>query len=576
MSIEEVVLSANADGTLLSAIDKTPNDEHEALAETLSTLHNSGNLDFLKSCTSDRFTALSGTSLYRFQRVFCNTLPKIDCSAKKAVITTRLISERAEDGITYGSAYDALREWFQQTPQRADSGLKLIQSDMRLYSHAVRSVLLAGARHDVRKYASVALSLARQLESGRRMDAIIALGVMELQQHEDLLVEAIRCLDDAIERPVSDDDVTVAIRASIGLLQRLGSERAGLVEPLLLKACRSPNQSALHEIVLSVSSHRCLYTEKMIDASFSAIESAVQYRSDTIDLIDILLYKWDIEGDRKRVLALLIKILGREDSDDSTVSVARMDAFGHRIREAGNLLGWYVVSMLLTGEYRACRAAYELLPSDDAPDGLDIDLLQFALDGRAILFLCRKLIGYCLTNRLCSSALLLSCMRAVSEDVSPELEKTVFDYFLVNYPVSMDWFEDRVSVDDPARSAVTRLSKNLSRYLKEIQESGVCEVFCPSERQRTLQYHRQMDMWRTIQREAYERSIASYIAAKSQVLYGSGSVYYLYTGDDSSPRRQVSSFISHRHQMEIPRLEVLDPVSLDYTIRRFQSETPPS
>ena len=123
---------------------------------------------------------------------------------------------------------------------------------------------------------------------------------------------------------------------------------------------------------------------------------------------------------------------------------------------------------------------------------------------------------------------------------------------------------------------VTRLSDKLRKYLNGTQELGVCQAFRPSERQRRLQYHREMNMWQKIQRQAYEGSISSYIAQESTVLYGTGSIYYLYTGDDSSPRRQVSTFGSYKQEMEIPRLEVLDPVGLDHTIRRFRSEAPPS
>ncbi len=574
MSIEDKLLSAQADGTLLSVAAEAPYEETDVIAETLSTLNNSGHIDFLSACKSDQLNGLSGTSLHGLQEVFCRALPKVDCTAMDAVATAGAILDRAENALTASRVSDALREWFQRTPQRVQSGLELIQSDMRVYSLAVRPVLIAGAQHDMRKYANAALCVARQPVIASRLDAITALGTMDLRQHHDLVLEVVKCLEEAIERPSSDHDGPVAIRAAIGILQHLGAESRHLIEPVLLKGCRSPTQSALHEIVLGVHSNKCLYTQRMIDASFSAIASAVQYRRDTIDLIDSLLYEWDIRGDRTRVLALLVKLFRR---DDESVTVDRLDAFGHRLRnESADLLGWYVVSMLKTGEIPVCLAASELLPHDEAPKGLDIDLSDYCQDGNEVLFLCRKIIGYCLANRRCAAALLISCMRAVPDDLSPELETTVFDYFLVNYPSSIDWFEKSVSSKDRARPIVTRLSGKLRKYLSGTQELGVCEAFRPSERQIGLQHHRQIDMWRTIQRQAYERSIASYLAQESTVLYGTGSIYYLYTGDDSSPRRQVSKFGSYKQEMEIPRLEVLDPVGLDHAIRRFRSETPPS
>ena len=574
MSTEQVLLSANADGTLLSAISKTPHAEREAVAETLSALHNSRSVDFLRACRSSQLGALSDQSVYGFLSVFCSTMPRIDCSHHDAIGIAGIVSERAGNNIISGDVIDALRDWFQHTPQRADRGLELIQSDINAYYHAVKPVLLAGARHDVRKYAAVALYLARQPALKCRLDAVTSLGAMELAQHEDLHVDAVTCFAKILETPVSEFDEPTAIRAALSLLKCLGKKGASLVEPLLLKVCNSPSPNTLHHILLGFNSRKCLYTEKMVDATFSAIGSAAQYNADTIDLIDALLYQWDVEGDQARVLALIVNML---DRDDDAISIRRLDAFSHRIRSAKNgVLGWYVASMLLTGKPRVCRAANELLLLNEDAEDLDLDLSDLSLDGHKILFLCRKIIGYCLSNRSGSAALLLSCMRAIPDDFSMKIERTVFDYFLINYPVAIDWFEEQVSTEDPAQPMVTRLSNDLRTYLRGIQECGTCKAFWPSERQRRLQDYRQMDMWRTIQRDAYERSIASYIAQKSTVLYGTGSIYYLYIGDESTPRRQVSSFASHRQEMEVPGLEVLDPVGLDYAIGRFQSEAPSS
>ena len=573
MITEKELLSANADGTLLSAISKAPYDERDAFAEALSALHNSGSIDFLNACRSNQLGALSDQSLYGFLSVYCSTIPRIYCSHHDAIAITGIVSDRAGNNIMSGDVIDALRDWFQHTPQRADSGLELIQSDIDAYYHAVKSVLLAGARHDVRKYAAAALFLARQPALKCRLDAVTSLEAMELAQHEDLYVDAVKCFAEILETPISEFDQATAIRAGLNLLECLGKKGASLIEPLLLKVCNSPSPNTLHQIVLGFNSRKCLYTEKMINATFSAIGSAAQYNADTIDLVDGLLYQWDVEGDQAGVLALIVTML---DRDENAISIRDLDMFSQRISAKSGVFSWYVVSMLLTGRPRVCRAANELLLINEHADDLDMNLSDLSLDGPTILFLCRKIIGYCLSNRSGSAALLLSCMRAIPDDLSMEVERTVFDCFLINYPVAIDWFEEHVSTEDPAQPMVTRLSSDLRTYLGGIRGRGICKAFRPSERQRRLQDYRQMDMWRTIQRDAYERSIASYISQKSTVLYGTGSIYYLYIGDESVPRRQVSSFASHRQEMEIPRLEVLDPVGLDYAIHRIQSEAPSS
>ena len=245
MITERNLLSANADGTLLSAISKTAYDERDAIAETLSALHNSRSIDFLNACRSNQLGALSDQSLYRFLSVFCSTIQRINCSHHDAIVITGIVSERAGNNIISSDVTDALRAWFQHTPQRANRGLELIQSDINAYYHAVKPVLLAGANHDVRKYATAALFLARQPSLKCRLDAVTSLGAMELAQHEDLYVDAVKCFAEIIETPVSELDQATVIRAGFNLLKCLGKNGASLVEPLLLKVCNSPSPNTL-------------------------------------------------------------------------------------------------------------------------------------------------------------------------------------------------------------------------------------------------------------------------------------------------------------------------------------------
>ena len=79
-----------------------------------------------------------------------------------------------------------------------------------------------------------------------------------------------------------------------------------------------------------------------------------------------------------------------------------------------------------------------------------------------------------------------------------------------------------------------------------------------------------------IQREALRGSIVSKIAHQAVVLYGTGTIYYMYTSDESEPHRQESNFASFQQTIDIPRLEVFDPVGLDFALRRFRAEPPPS
>ena len=451
--------------------------------------------------------------------------------------------------------------------------MDLIRHDLGIQTGITRHVLMAGAAHDPRRFAEEALNLSHQPQSHIRLDALFALGRMALEEDDHILTRVTERLDQAIESPISDHDAAIAIEAALQLLDRFGEKLVHVVESLLAKACKNPPPITRHAIAVGLQFGRKNYTEAMIDASFSAIQHADKHAPDTINEIDLMLYQWNLDGDRQRVLRLLRNLLSH--SDDA-IGLEALDSFRHKLtNEPGGLLGWYVVSLLLTGDLRLSVAANGLLPYNKAPVGLDIDLTPFALDPAWVPFLARKVLGYCLVNRASASALLLSCLRAVSNENRADLEELVLYYFLINYPGAIEWFEAAVSPNDPAGMSVKRLSSTLEAYLEELHRTDLCAAFRPSDRERQLQGYRQAHLLRNIQKEAEKRSVLSQLVHRSVLLYGTGSIYYVHTDEGCDPHRQEMSLASFHQTIEIPRLEVIDPVGLQYAIYRFRSEAPP-
>ena len=261
---------------------------------------------------------------------------------------------------------------------------------------------------------------------------------------------------------------------------------------------------------------------------------------------------------------------------EDAIALGKLDNFRHKIsRESGDVLGWYVISLLLTGDHRLCVAAADLLPYNDVPSGLDIDLTPFGLDTAWVLFVARKTLGYLLFRKEAATALLLSCLRAVPDNGRAELEGLISSHLLVNYPGAIKQMETAIGPDDPAQVSVRRLSRAIEQYLKDLGQSGTCKAFRPSERARQLQGFRQADFSRRVQKQAQEQSIMSQLVHRSTLLYGTGMIFYAYTEEGSSPRRQETSMASFEHKIEIPRLELIDPVGLDFAIHRFRLESPP-
>ena len=574
MTTRNEILAANAEGTLVHLIAAEHYAQAETLAELLSEMHNSGDIDALTTCNSSQLDAISGHPFFVFQRVFCLTLPLIRCRAAAAMTASTQVCRKAGADLSAGLAYEALREWFQQSSERTEEGLAVIERDMDNQIGAVRPLLLAGAEQNAEMYTGVALQLSGEAQPHIRSDSLWALGRVVPKDDDRLLHQALSRFREVVDAPQSDQDTAVAVEAALHLLHRCDGKSRDAVQPLLEKACRSPTPRLRQALARSLQDYRSAYDEPMIDATLAALQTADKEDIYTTQTIDSLLYQWDIDSDRERVLRFLSNLLGRRDD---AVEFDALDNFRHRIQdETGEVLGWYAVSFLLTGDDRLCAVAEQLLPYNETRHGLDIDLSPFAFDASWLAYLSRKIVGFCLFKKESAAALLLSCLRVAPENDCVEIEDLIYDHFLMNYLAAIEWFKNAISDDDPARKSVRRLSLKLKSYVDALSKLGTCRAFRPTERERQLQGYRQADFWRNVQKQAEEKSVFSFVAHKATILYGTASIAYVYTGDDADPHRQEISMASHEHVAEFPRLDAVDPVGLRYTIHRFRSEPPPA
>ena len=576
MNKRDEYLDAHARGELLKLLAEPSAGDDDECAELVAQLHNEGTINFLGVCCSDELDAFEDSSAMRLHSVFGRALPLLQCTVKEASAACDRLFEKSQGDGAAGLFYDALQDWLKQDLKRVEEGLALVRAKSFTRSGTTQSVLLAGATHERERFTKEAIGLSREPEEGIRIDAIRSLGFIPLKADDEVLPLALKRLEEVIDSPSSDADAGIAVQAVLRIFQRMGTPLVGQVEPLLLKAFRNRNSATLRAVAL----HLRLDPKHSSDAIFDAAIEALQYvdaeDKRTIGCIDTALYRSDLNGNGLRLLELLIGLLGRKEGP---IHIEELKNFRHKFRECpGDVQAWYIVSLLLTGNHALGNAATRLMnsASQGSPEGFDFHVAPFSLEAAWVPYLTRKILAYCRLNTVHLSRLLRSCLRAVSSEHRAEVEELVYDYFLINYPGAIENLKAGLRKTDPAFASVMRLSDRIAAYLEAITAIPRHEAFRPSERHVALCAQQQEAMMEAAQREALKESVFLNIVPVVPMLYGTRIISYAHPGGGQQPVREERDLMRHTFQVDVPRLEQIDPVGYHHALIKSWFEKPPS
>ena len=569
----QLIHSAAEDGSLLQYLSTIRFDAMETVSKTLAEMHNTGDLDLLDSLQHGELDVDGTHVFHRALDLFRRTLPLIDCDVSDALATVNSLNKRLTVAGVAATAHQALHGWLQKEVSRPKQALTLVMRDSTPDDGVVRAVLTAGGETAPDEFTSQAVTLSLDPSPTTREAALFALGRIVPLDDDSLLALTLKRLQQAVTTPAPEGETQAAVETALVLLERAPDRLASDVEPIVVTASAKLSPSIRNALALGFLRHRAILSTNTIDAIFSALGHADLTELETVSNIDLVLYHCDVDADRDRVCTLIQSLLTHRDNP---LSVSNLDNFRHKLAEAeGQLLGWYVFSLISSGDDRLCKAAAELLPYKEARPGIDIDLSATTPTPGWIPYLARKVLAYCLLKKECAAGLLLSCLRAVTEEHRVQLESDILHSFLFNYVDAIQFFKTTVVAGDPAKGSVNRIARRLKSYERDLDRIGVCHSFTPSERERRLQAYRQHDFMQDVHKKAEQKSIFSLVAHKSILLYGSASVANV-QGADGNTHRQEMRFAELQHSFEFPRLYVIDPVGLHFRINRFKAERPPS
>jgi len=574
----EEILARWTDGTLIDALFDNYGrmwlEEDSPTIELLAGLHNAGEIDLLAILTTESVERHKGYKFFDGQRLYEHLIPKISGTVRDMVRVVETIRLGGGNDMAAGLHIDKFAKWCSDDPRRPSDLLALIDEGFAQADGYLIIAIKTGVIVDRSLFVDRAYGFLENGPEGQRWNSLSALGQIGMPDGSDW-----RRLFEAFGAALAvnpDDAFRANLVSAIGTrLKDAPQEWRNSLETLARTALLEGGEHTLH----SASRMLAYYPESLsleLKATMLEVLRAVDVRNNgTVDLLDIALSNMVKVGQVQEVRQIVESLIMR---DEGAIKLDRMDSTVRAvIGDPNEALSDWVVAWLRDGDYKLCTAMDQTMfdvGRENHP--LRIDFSRYGLSAAEYPYLARKIVGNFFLKPLLMSSLLASLLRSAPNAVSSEVEEVLVAPVLQNYAGSTRDYLVPISEDvsDPAAPAVARAIAAQDRYLERLNAPGIVPELHPSERERQLEWERHADSMSDAMRKARKKSIFAQIATESVILYGTRVVSWIKSPGDE-PRRIETEMGSISTSVEVPRIDIVDPVGLQLMLFSFRAEARP-
>ncbi|MGY5511881.1 hypothetical protein ACXHQ0_04840 [Vibrio antiquarius] len=566
MSLEEIKARlqevSDTKESLLTQVCKIYQEEYNSnekfLGEALSTLHNSGEIDLVYAVRGANKNSLEYdclTILY----AFASTLTLLDAQVEDVICSlVQLMQHENADS----SIYRSFEQFCSKKKQRPRDSIRFIleQSELCKYATFLSSSILSYGSESLSGALHATEALLAHRNSTVRSQAYLALSDLAEKESEASIIW------EHFGRHAGSE-INSGCRASIiKAILNFGQKFPSYwpkIEDLLLGFSEKDDPELVHAISDSIA---------FIDLPKSTLHLLVKYlenvspkRKDTLLGIDYFLVKMVKRGTPLVAVELLESIL------DSGVTLVSLTCFSRELLEQHKeLLNHLVTKWFLSEKTSLCSNILELLSNEGTRDielKADINLLKS--DDEQVLST-QKAIGWLFTHPIAVTSFIISVHDIASKLTCKELEKVLYNPLLLSYPGKLKQFL-QLRIDKGVQVGLCeRLLSKLQDYDTDIEKtSGLKELMAPSENVNL--YWKELNKGMEEAHEEASKSSLMSLFTTQRLLYGNSSICYLHRGDGEQVRQEIA-MQSYTHSTEMPRLNVLDPETLDYLLRVYRHE----
>jgi hypothetical protein len=545
------------------------------IVEAIATAHNDHEIDVLSIVTGPALEAVKRHDFFQGQGLYCKLIPKLECDARKVIDTVECLIRAAGNDGAAGLPGNALAEWFEADQARSKEMLELVDSGDSV-ARGFIPLSVSKAAPEVRAGLLDHLhATARNVDDPARCNAIF--GVGQIDPATD--IEWVQLLATLGVGAVDAEDIVRAamVAAAARRLRADAGMHAAAVEDAIAQAVDTEcGERLLHQCAnaLWLDGEHC--SAELRSTLLNVMLDVNPANGGTIDHLDHALADLVRRGNGSVAADFLMELLPRHQG---ILKLKHFDSTCHAVHEREpSLLNDWVVNWLLDGRFELCRhLSGALFESQMNERVLHIDFARYGLKERDYPYLARKAIGYLFLQPLTVASIIVSLVRSAPKATRQEIEELLFDPMLLNYGGFAKELLVPISTDksDQARGAARKALARIKDYLAALNAARAISELRPSERQRQIEWQRNSDAMAEAHRHAEKKSVFADIFTKVVVLYGNRSISYI-RHPNLEARRMETKMQSHGVSIEMPRIEVVDPVGLQKMLLSFRAETRPA
>ncbi len=571
---DELLLSYK-NGDFLETVYACSSNEHSDRSEVfadLVVLHNEGLIDVVGAFHFLKNDSSNGPDFFLTRHIFEKALPDLEAPVSAVMQCVLHLYLDAGQDLAAGTIINRFIDFCTRKASRPHDALEDIKASPGNLAHLLPATLIAGSQIDASFYLGETIRLCNDENIELKRGGLFSIGKINLPEDSKDLGIALSALEYAAVQETDDQILSSVIKSAFPLLQRDKSQEPRAIM-IIISALAKGDDYALHAASEIFGFHTGELPTELLDALFVDLLRVKPTHKGTLDNVDYGISHLLKNGNSEKAIQFLEALLLRHSGEltmevfDSAVS----EILSNKVLSSKILTRWF-----LKGDQVLCEAVHAIVGTYHG-NGLllEIDVTELnPSDSGHILFIARKVIGYLFIQPISVASVLISLLRNATDDkVLQELGALLFDPLLLNYTGKVrDYIiKQSESESGKVKEIIDSALKKIDAYLEELRSVGSLPALHPSEAQREA-YNRHFsqliaESWKA----AEAKSVVLNLFPKSVLLYGKKLISYVY-GSDGQSHRQEIPLQCLDSEMEYARIQIFDPVGMDYMLRVFRNE----